>query len=172
MTSLAWGQAWKPPPPPEKGHQPCRCPGLRLHAGPCTVCPYSFISLFSGSQQGSSSLLAFTPIHLRWRKIKKKWNALKRMPWGVARPPGYSEWAPFGVLWLSIIYWTLIMFLAPPRQKRDKVPFLGASQGRKGQFGQLKKCSIWKDSDTSQLKAALCLYYIFIFNDVYFLIQK
>lgn len=57
------------------------------------------------------------------------------------------------------------MFLAPPRQKGDRVPARGLPReegtvcGAETMF-QLK-------SDTSMAKAALCLYYIFIFNDIH-----
>ena len=136
---------------------PCRAPR----------CLLSFIYLclfrFSARQQlspGSHS------IHLVGEKLKRNEMHLRECLEELPGHPGIVNGLLLGSWWLSIIYWTLIMFLAPPRQKRDKVPSLGASQGRKGQFWQLKKCSIWKDSDTSQLKAALCLYYLFIFNDV------
>ena len=163
MASLARGRVRKAPPPPEKGCQPM---GFRLHAGP-PRCPLSFVYFslfrFSARQQlspGSHS------IRLVGEKLKRNEMHLRECLEELPGHPGIVNGLLLGSWWLSIIYWTLIMFLAPPRQKRDKVPSLGASQGRKGQFWQLKKCSIWKDSDTSQLKAALCLYYLFIFNDV------
>ena len=92
---------------------------------PCRAlqCLLSFIyfSLFWFCKAAALSWLSLHPF--RWRKIKKKWNALKRMPWGVARPRGYSEWAPFGVL-------VIINYLLKP----DYVPGATKAKKRQGPF--------------------------------------
>lgn len=80
--------------------------------------------------------------------------------------PRCNEWVPFGVLVIISSLWSPSYVPGTTETERRQSPCLGGFPMRKGQFVEIKnkvpieKCDTW-------LKAALCHYYIFTFDDVH-----